>query len=76
MPSSLESLREIKLKALRIKPYLEGRGEKSKRTYCEIVDRFYQKNEGMMAPLQYEAAKQGFEYFLRLLDLAIEYYRE
>jgi competence protein ComGC len=37
------------------------------------VDRFYQGNEYLMASEQYEAAKQDFEYFLRLLYLAIHY---
>ncbi len=27
----------------------------------------------MMAPTQYEAAKEDFEYFMRLVDLAIQY---
>jgi hypothetical protein len=38
-----------------------------------MMDRFYQGNEHLVAPQQYEAAKQDFEYFLRLLDLAIHY---
>jgi prepilin-type N-terminal cleavage/methylation domain-containing protein len=41
--------------------------------YMALVDRFYQGNEYLMAPEQYEAAKQDFEYFLRLLYLAIHY---
>lgn len=55
MPSSLESLREIKLKALRIEPYLEGRDEKgvekAKATCEDLVDRFYQISEHL-APKQ------------------------
>lgn len=43
--------------------------------YVALVHRFYQENEGMMAPQQYDAAKRDFEYFLQLLDLATEYYR-
>lgn len=29
-----------------------------------------------LAPHQYRVAKQDFEYFMRLLDLAIAYYRD
>ena len=80
MPSSLESLREIKLKALRIEPYLsrhDERGiEKAQATYEDLVDRFYQENEDMMAPQQYEAAKKDVEYFMRLVDLAMAFYRD
>lgn len=76
MPSSLESLCEIKLKALSMEPYLEGCDEKSKETYWDLVDRFYQENEEMIAPQQYEAAKKDFEYFMRLVDLAMAYYRD
>jgi len=36
------------------------------------VDRFYQVEEHL-APHQYRAAKQDFEYFIRLVDLAIQY---
>ncbi len=32
------------------------------------------ENEEMIAPQQYEAAKKDFEYFMRLVDLAIAYY--
>ena len=75
MASSLESLYEIKLQALRIEPYLEGGDEKAKATYGNLVDRFYQENEEMMAPQQYEAAKKDFEYFMRLVELALAYYQ-
>lgn len=41
--------------------------------YAVLVDRFYEANEHLMAPQQYRAAKVDSEYFLRLLDLAIQY---
>ena len=40
------------------------------------MDRFYHENEDMIPPQQYEAAKNNFEYFMRLVDLAMAYYRE
>lgn len=44
--------------------------------YQELLDGFYEKNQDMMAPQQYEAAKKDFEYFMRLVDLALAYYQE
>jgi hypothetical protein len=41
--------------------------------YLALVDRFYQANEHLMAVEQYQEAKVDFEYFLRLLKLAIFY---
>ena len=40
----------------------------------QLVDRFYRENEDMIAPQQYEAAKRDFEYFMRLVELAIAYH--
>jgi hypothetical protein len=40
------------------------------------VDRFYQKNAEMVAIPQYEMAKKDFEYFMRILDLAVAFYRQ
>jgi hypothetical protein len=37
-----------------------------------LVDRFYQENTDYISPEQYEAAKKDFEYFLELLETAIE----
>ena len=42
--------------------------------YQELLDGFYEEYQDMMASQQYEAAKKDFEYFLRLVDLAINYW--
>ena len=80
MPSSLESLHEIKLKALQIQSCLEGAdelwSEKIKEICRDLVDRFYHENDDMIPPQQYEAAKKDYEYFMRLVDLAMAYYRD
>jgi len=44
--------------------------------YLNLVDRFYQENEHLMTPQQYEAAKKDYEYFMRLIALAGEYRKE
>jgi hypothetical protein len=80
MPSSLESLRDIKAKALQILRLYDGDYgqwiEKTKDEYAALVDRFYQENEDNMAIQQYEMAKSDFEYFMRLVDLAEAYYSD
>ena len=79
MPFPLESLREIRFQALRIEPYLVGDDEegieKAKATYEDLVDRFYQVEENL-SPHQYRAAKKEFEYFMRLVDLAMALCRD
>ena len=42
--------------------------------YLRLMDRFYSENADMISPQQYEAAKKDVEYFMRLVELAVEYY--
>ena len=44
--------------------------------YLQLVDRFYEENEYLMAPEQYETAKEDFEYFIMLIELAEAYRKE
>jgi len=44
--------------------------------YLQLVDRFHEENEYLMAPEQYETAKKDFEYFMLLIELAVEYHKE
>lgn len=73
----VSSLQEIKLSALGILKRLDsgdaGESQTAMREYLDLVDHFYQVSEHL-APQQYEEAKQDYEYFIRLLDLAILYY--
>jgi hypothetical protein len=48
----------------------------AEKAWHQMVDRFYQKNEDMMSPQQYEMAKGDFEYFMRLVDLAMALCRD
>lgn len=74
------NLEEMKITALGILARLHSNDtvdvQSAMQEYVALVDRFYQENEELMAPEQGKAAKQDYEYFLRLLDLAIAYYRE
>jgi phosphatidylserine/phosphatidylglycerophosphate/cardiolipin synthase-like enzyme len=68
---------EIALVALSIRKKLDSSNpadvQNAMAEYLALVDCFYQGYEHLMAPQQYRVAKQDFEYFMRLLDLAIHY---
>jgi hypothetical protein len=40
----------------------------------QLLDRFYDENQDMIAPQQYEAAKKDFGYFLVLIEMAVGFY--
>ena len=42
--------------------------------YEQLVDRFYQENMSYVASQQYKAAKNDFEYFMRLVELSLTYH--
>ena len=69
-------LQEIKLSALsileRIKSADTADVQNAMMEYAALVDCFYQVEE-ILAPHQYRAAKQDVEYFMRLVELAIQY---
>jgi hypothetical protein len=39
-----------------------------------LLEQFYDENQNMMAPQQYEAAKKDFGYFVTLIEMAIGYF--
>ena len=75
----INSLKDIKLSAQGILERLNGTDPGDVQTamteYSTLVDRFYQVCEHL-APHQYKAAKQDFEYFMRLVDLAMALCRD
>lgn len=72
-----DDLKEMKSSALSIRRKLDDTGidnvENVMEEYHGLVDRFYQSNEHLMAPQQYRVARHDFDYFMRLLNLAIHY---
>ena len=78
-PNIINSLKDIKLSALGILERLNGTDpgdvQAAMTVYSALVDRFYQVCEHL-APHQYRVAKQDFEYFMRLLELATAFYRD
>lgn len=73
----VNNLQEMKLSAMQILETLKSANAddamKAMQEYTDMVDRFYQDNEHLMAPTQYVQAKQDFEHFMRLLDLAVHH---
>ncbi len=48
----------------------------AEKRYLQLLDVFYEEDKDIMAEQQYEACKTDYEYFLRLLVLAIAYWQE
>ena len=75
----LDSLHDIKDTAGKLQETLLGSDieaiKMAEEAWHQLVDRFYQVCEHL-APHQYRVAKQDFEYFMRLVDLAMAYYRD
>lgn len=73
----IESLRQIGLSALFFKQCLlsdnPSEVEAAKQGYKELVDRFYSKTSDYVSTQQCKAAQTDFEYFLRLINLALAY---
>jgi hypothetical protein len=78
--TKLLSLQDIKDTAVKLLGTPMGSDIESIKTaeeaFHQLVDRFYQENEEMMAPRQCEGAKRDFEYFMRLIDLALAYFTD
>ena len=74
---SIDDLKEMKSSALSIPRKLDDTRFDNIPNVIEeshaLVDRFYQANKHRMTPEQCAVAKHDFEYFKRLLDLAIHY---
>lgn len=53
-----------------------ARADVAEKRYHQLLNEFYADNEDLLASSQYEAAKEDYEYFLRLITLAIAYWEE
>ena len=71
--TKLESLQDIKDTDVRLQETFMGSDIESIKTaekaFQQLIDWFYQKNEDIMAPQQYKAAKDDPDYFLMLINL-------
>jgi len=78
--TKLESIQDIKETALKLQQTLVGSDiaaiKIAETALIQLIDQFYKENKDMMAPPQHQAAKRDYAYFMRLVDLALAYYRE
>lgn len=78
--SILDTMKEILHAVESLEDDLRGldkaKAEAAQEQYNELLNKFYKENQDILASQQYEAAKKDFEYFLRLLELAIAYWKK
>jgi hypothetical protein len=76
----IKSLQGLKQSAIILKLSLESDDpeefEVAKHAHKDLVDRFYSETSDYVPLSQYKAAERDFEYFLRLIDLAIAYFAD
>jgi hypothetical protein len=74
----IKSLQWLKQSAIILKPSLESDDpeeiEAARHAHKDLVDRFYSETADYMPLSQHKAAERDFEYFLRLIDLALVYF--
>jgi hypothetical protein len=76
----IKSLQGLKQSAIILKLSLESDDpeeiEAARHAHKDLVDRFYSETSDYMPLSQYKAAERDFEYFLRLIDLALAYFAD
>ena len=76
----IKSLIWIKQSAIVLKPSLESDDheeiEEARQGYKDLLDSFYAEVSDYMPLSQYKAAERDFEYFLRMIDLALAYFTD
>ena len=76
--SKLNKMIQMRQEALEIKDRLMSSNitivEGAEKDLERLQDQFFDESQDMMAPEQYEAAKDDFGYFLMLIEMAIAYY--
>ena len=74
----ITTLQSIRQSACILKPSLESDDhkeiEEARQRHKELLDSFYAEVSDYVPMQQYKAAEREFEYFLRLIDLAIAYF--
>jgi hypothetical protein len=76
----LKALHLIRQSAIFLKPSLESDNleeiEEARHAHKDLLDSFYAEVSDYMPLAQYNAAERDFEYFLRLIDLALAYFAD
>jgi len=76
----IKSLQWIRQSAIVLKPSLKSEDPEefgaARHAHKDLVDRFYSETADYMPLSQHKAAERDFEYFLRLIDLALAYFAD
>jgi hypothetical protein len=74
----LDAVMDIKMAALFLRKNLMGRNPEVVRSaeneLAGLVDRFYAENGDLLSPGQYRTARSDYDYFMILIEMAIEHY--
>jgi len=77
--SKLDAVADLKMAALFLQKNLMGRNPETVRSaeneLSRLVDRFYNENRDLVSPDQYQAARNDYDYFMILVEMAIEHYK-
>jgi hypothetical protein len=77
--SKLDAVADIKMAALFLQKNLMGRNPETVRSaeneLVRLVDKFYDENRGLVSPDQYRAARNDYDYFMVLVEMAVEHYK-
>lgn len=77
--SKLDAVADLKMAALFLQKNLMGRNSETVRSaeneLARLVDRFYDENRDLVSPDQYQAARNDYDYFMILVEMAIEHYK-
>jgi len=76
----IKTLNWIRQSAIVLKPSLKSEDPEefgaARHAHKDLVDRFYSETSDYVPLSQFKAAERDFEYFLRLIDLAIAYFAD
>jgi hypothetical protein len=76
----IKALHLIRQSAIVLNPSLRSEDPEefgmARYAHKDLVDRFYSETSDYMPLSQYKAAERDFEYFLRLIDLALAYFAD
>jgi len=77
--SKLDDVMDIKMAALFLQKNLIGRNPEVVRSaendLAALVDRLYAGNGDLLSPEQYRTARNDYDYFMVLVEMAMEHYR-
>lgn len=78
--SKLDAVADIKMAALFLQKNLMGRKPEAVRSaeneLARLVDRFYDENRELVSADQYRTACNDYDYFMILLEVAVEHYKQ